>query len=170
MRLGEAYKETKGRRGMDQGEAKIETVALPELLLIGCEVSGPRDLRRNAVPQAWRRLLLAGSGATSFLAVSLPHQKGTFHEIVGYLAARESDVPEGLTRHVLPACDYLRIAHATPLGEIPLSFAKLEAHALAHGLKTADLKLDTGYRAGLPEGPHELYLALAAPTLALAGG
>jgi predicted transcriptional regulator YdeE len=155
---------------MDAGDAGIETVALPELVLIGCEIAGPRDLRRSAIPEAWRRLLLAGSGATSFLAVSLPHEKGRFHEIVGFLAARETDVPAGLRRHVLAAGHYLRLSHEAPLGEIPLSFARLEAHARAKGLETTDLRLDTGYRAGLPEGPHELYLALAAPTLKLAGG
>ena len=146
----------------------IETVELPELVIIGILVeAGWRELPAK-VPAAWRALFAAETGATAFLEASLSIEDGVYREIVGYLAARKSEVPEGMTKVVIPAQRYLRLVHDGPLADIARGFGELLAHAEASGLKATDMKLDFGYLPGLPDGRHELHVALAPEPLRLA--
>ena len=146
----------------------IETVELPELVVVGILVEvGWQDLSTK-VPAAWQALFAAETGATSFLEASLSIEDGVYREIVGYLAARKSEVPEGMTKVVIPAQRYLRLIHDGPLAGIASGFGRLLAHAEASGLKATDMKLDFGYLPGLPDGRHELHVALASEPLRLA--
>jgi predicted transcriptional regulator YdeE len=146
----------------------IETVELPELVVVGILVeAGWQDLSTK-VPAAWQALFAAETGATSFLEASLSIEDGVYREIVGYLAARKSEVPEGMTKVVIPAQRYLRLIHDGPLAGIASGFGRLLAHAEASGLKATDMKLDFGYLPGLPDGRHELHVALASEPLRLA--
>jgi predicted transcriptional regulator YdeE len=146
----------------------IETIALPELVIIGILVEAPWQDLPTKVPAAWRDLFATETGATAFLEASLSIEDGVYREIVGYLAARKSDVPEGMTKVIIPAQRYLRLVHDGPLAGIARGFGELLAHAKASGLKATDMKLDFGYLPGLPDGRHELHVALAPEPLRLA--
>ena len=146
----------------------IETTELPELVIIGILVEAPWQDLSTEVPAAWRELFAAETGATAFLEASLSVEDGIYREIVGYLAARKSDVPDGMTKVVIPAQRYLRLVHDGPLATIAEGFGRLLAHAKAAGLGATDMKLDFGYLPGLPDGRHELHVALAAEPLRLA--
>lgn len=146
----------------------IETVELPEMIAIGVLVEAPWDELPRAVPAAWTRLFETDTGATSFLEVSISRQDGVYRELLGYLAAKKSEVPDGMTRIVIPAQRYLRIVHDGPLVGIADGFGKLYAHAAGAGLSTTDFLLDFGYTPGLPPGRHELHLALEPERLLLA--
>lgn len=146
----------------------IETIELPELVIIGILVEAPWQELPVKVPAAWRTLFAAETGATSFLEASLSVEDGVYREIVGYLAARKSGVPEGMTKVVVPAQRYLRLVHDGPLTDIGRGFGQLLAHAKAAGLTATDMKLDFGYLPGLPDGRHELHVALAPEPLRLA--
>jgi predicted transcriptional regulator YdeE len=146
----------------------IETIELPELVVIGIMIEAPwRDLATK-VPEAWAALFAAGTDATSFLEASLSVEDGVYREVVGYLAANKSEVPEGMVKVVIPAQRYLRLIHDGPLAHIAGGYGRLLAHAEAAGLKAADMKLDFGYLPGLPDGRHELHVALAPEPLRLA--
>lgn len=138
----------------------IETIELPELIAIGILVEAHWNELPRAVPAAWTRLFETDTGATSFLEVSISRDNGFYRELVGYLAAKKTEVPEGMTRLVIPAQRYLRIVHDGPLVDIADGFGKLYAHAAVAGLKATDYKLDFGYLPGLPAGRHELHVAL----------
>jgi predicted transcriptional regulator YdeE len=146
----------------------IETVELPEMTAIGILVEAQWDDLPKAIPAAWTRLFETDTGATSFLEVSLSREGGVYRELVGYLAAKKTEVPEGMVRIVIPAQRYLRVIHDGPLVEIAGGFEKLYAHAAVAGLKATDYKLDFGYAPGLPGGRHELHVALEPETLRLA--
>lgn len=145
----------------------IETIELPELVVIGILVDAPWQELPVKVPAAWHALFAAETGATSFLAASLSVEGGIYREIVGYLAAQKSCVPDGMTKVVIPPRRYLRLMQDGPLAEIAQGFGRLLAHAKAARLRTTDMKLDFGYRPGLPDGPHELHVALAPEPLRL---
>lgn len=146
----------------------IETIEMPELVIIGIMVEAPWQALSSDVPKAWQTLFAAETGATSFLEASLSVENGVYREIVGYLAATKSDVPEGMTKVIIPAQRYLRLAHDGPLAEIAQGFGALLAYATAAKLTATDMKLDFGYLPGLPDGRHELHVALAPETLRLA--
>jgi len=146
----------------------IETIDLPELVAIGIPVDALWNDLPVDVPKAWRRLFELDTGATSFLEVSLAREFDMYHEFVGYLAAKATDVPDGLVRIVIPPRRYLRLIHDGPLAGIASGFGRLLAHAEASGLKATDMKLDFGYLPGLPDGRHELHVALASEPLRLA--
>lgn len=138
----------------------IETVELPEMIAIGVPVEAHWNELPRAIPTAWTRLFETDTGATSFLEVSISREGGVYRELVGYLAAKKTEVPDGMTRLVIPAQRYLRITHDGPLVDIADGFGKLYAHAAVAGLKATDYKLDFGYLPGLPAGRHELHVAL----------
>lgn len=146
----------------------IETIELPELVIVGILVDAPWQELSTKVPAAWRALFAAETGATSFLEASLSIEGGNYREIVGYLAALKSEVPDGMTKVVIPAQRYLRLVHDGPLAGITQGFGQLLAHATAAGLTATDMKLDFGYLPGLPDGRHELHVALAPEPLRLA--
>lgn len=146
----------------------IETVDLPEMIAIGVLVEAHWHELPKAIPAAWTRLFETDTGATSFLEVSISRENGVYRELVGYLAAKKTEVPEGMTRIVIPAQRYLRLIHDGPLVEIAAGFEKLYAHAAVAGLKATDYKLDFGYAPGLPPGRHELHVALEPEPLKLA--
>jgi predicted transcriptional regulator YdeE len=146
----------------------IETIELPELVIIGILVEAPWQALSTKVPAAWRALFAADTGATSFLEASLSIEAGIYREIVGYLAANKSEVPDGMTKVIIPSQRYLRLVHDGPLAGIAKGFGDLLAHAKASGLEATDMKLDFGYLPGLPDGQHELHVALAPETLLLA--
>lgn len=139
----------------------IETIALPELTAIGIMVEKKWEDLPQAVPAAWQQLFAAETGATSFLEVSISREDGVYRELVGYLAAKTTEVPAGMVSFSIRPGRYLRIIHDGPLEVIPDQYARLYAHAAAHGLKATDFKLDFGYSLGLPPGRHELHVALA---------
>lgn len=145
----------------------IETVDLPELVIIGILVEAPWQELPVKVPAAWTRLFAAETGATSFLEASLAVENGIYREIVGYLAANGSDVPAGMTKVVVRPQRYLRLVHDGPLAGIADGYGRLIRHAKAQGQTPTDMKLDFGYRPGLPEGKHELHVALAPAPLRL---
>jgi len=146
----------------------IETIELPELVVIGIMIDAPWQELPKKVPEAWAALFAAETGATSFLEASLSVEDGVYREVVGYLAANKSEVPEGMVKVVIPAQRYLRLIHDGPLTGIANGFGRLLAHAEAAGLKATDMKLDFGYLPGLPDGRHELHVALAPEPLRLA--
>jgi predicted transcriptional regulator YdeE len=147
----------------------IEIVTLPEMVAIGIDIKARWEELHEAVPAAWARLHAAGTGAQSFLEASLGHHDGIHHELVGYLAAGKSETPDGMVRIVIAEQRYLKLRHEGPLKTIKQSFRRLCDHGERMGLRLTDFMLDFGYRAGLPEGPHELYVALAAEPLQLGG-
>ena len=139
----------------------IETIDLPELTTIGIMVEAKWEDLSRAVPAAWEQLFAAETGATSFLEVSIGREAGVYRELVGYLAAKASEVPPGMVSYSIPPGRYLRIIHDGPLDAIPDQYALLYSHAAAHGLNATDFKLDFGYSPGLPTGRHELHVAIA---------
>jgi predicted transcriptional regulator YdeE len=145
----------------------IETIELPEMIAIGVLVEASGDDLPKAIPAAWTRLFETDTGATSFLEVSISREHGVYRELVGYLAAKKTEVPAGMTRIVIPAQRYLRIIHDGPLAEIAAGFEQLYAHAALAELRATDYKLDFGYAPGLPPGRHELHVALEPETLKL---
>jgi predicted transcriptional regulator YdeE len=146
----------------------IETIELPELVIIGILIEAPWQELAAKVPEAWRALFAAETGATSFLAASLSVEDGVHREVVGYLAAGKTPVPEGMTKVIIPARRYLRLHHDGPLAGIAAGFGELLAHARASGLTATEMKLDFGYLPGLADRRHELHVALAPEPLRLA--
>lgn len=146
----------------------IDTIELPELLAIGIEVVAPWQELPRVIPAAWTRLFETDTGASSFLEVSISRENGIYRELVGYLAARKTEVPPGMIRYAIPPGRYLRLIHDGPLVEIAGGFEKLYAHAAVAGLKATDFKLDFGYLVGLPPGRHELHVRLEPEPLRLA--
>lgn len=146
----------------------IETVELPALTAIGIMVEAPWEELPKAVPAAWTRLFETDTGATSFLEVSISREGGIYRELVGYLGAQLTEVPDGMVRYAIPAGRYLRIVHDGPLAAIAHGFEQLYAYAAVNGLEATDFKLDFGYSPGLPPGRHELHVALAPEPLRLA--
>ncbi|KAA0577181.1 GyrI-like domain-containing protein [Azospirillum sp. Sh1] len=146
----------------------IETVTFPELTVIGCMVEASRDDLPAAVTAAWERVFAADTGTAAFAAVSLPEENGLQRRLVGFMAAKASEIPAGMVRVDLDAGRYLRTVQDGPAAEIADGFARLHAHADANGLTLSGIALDFGYRPGLPDGRHELHLALAPQLPALA--
>lgn len=146
----------------------IETVDLPELVIIGILVEAPWQDLPAKVRAAWAQLFAAETGASAFLEASLAVENGVYREVVGYLAARSSDEPAGMTKVIIQKQRYLRLRHEGPLSGIAEGYGRLLRHATLAGLTATDLKLDFGYRPGLPDGPHELHVALAPEPLRLA--
>jgi len=146
----------------------IETIEMPELVIIGILVEAPWQELPTKVPAAWRELFAVDTGATSFLEASLSVEDGAYREIVGYLAARKSEVPEPMIKVIIPAQRYLRLQYDGPLAGIAQGFGELLAYAKTSGVTATDMKLDFGYLPGLPDGRHELHVALAPETLKLA--
>lgn len=145
----------------------IEIVELPELVCIGYEIEAERQELPALMPGLWDRLFAADTGATSFLEVSSEAEEGRFRELVGFLAAGSTEIPDGMTKLVLPARRYLRLHYEGPLLGIASGFQRLYDHAAATGLKTGDLKLDFGYTPGLTDTRHELHVALEPQPLLL---
>jgi predicted transcriptional regulator YdeE len=146
----------------------IEIVDLPEMTAIGILVEAHWNELPRAIPAAWTRLFETDTGAQNFLEVSISRENGFYRELVGYLAAKKTEVPPGMTKLTIPAQRYLRLIHDGPLPEITLGFEKLYAHAAVAGLQSTDYKLDFGYLPGLPDGRHELHVALEPEPLKLA--
>jgi len=145
----------------------IETVSFPELTVIGCMVETGDDLSA-AVAAAWERVFAAGIETAAFAAVTLPEEKGLLRRLVGFMAAKASEIPDGMVRIDLDAGRYLRTAQDGPQAALADGFARLHAHAQANGLALSGIALDFGYRPGQPDGRHELHLALAPQLPALA--
>lgn len=143
----------------------IETVELPELVAIGLLVEGEQVA--DLVRPAWTRLFERDTGASAFLRADLLPENGKQRALIGFLAARKTDRPEGMTRIEIPAQRYLRLVHDGSLAGIPAALDRLRHHAKAHGLSATDFTLDFGYLPGLPDTRHELHLALAPPVVLL---
>ena len=141
----------------------IDSIDLPELVAIGIPVDARWDELPVEMPKAWTRLFEMDTGATSFLGVSFEREFDMWHEFVGYLAARATEVPEGLVRIVIPPRRYLRLIHDGPVENIQAGFEALYHSAAVQGLNATDFKLDFGYLPGLPPGRHELHVAITNP-------
>lgn len=141
----------------------IDTIDLPELVAIGITVDAVWSDLPVEMPKAWRRLFELDTGATSFLGVSFEREFDMHHEFVGYLAARATEIPDGLVRIVIPPRRYLRLIHDGPLDRIAAGFETLYHSAAVQGLTATDYKLDFGYAPGLPPGRHELHVAITNP-------
>ncbi len=141
----------------------IDIIDLPELVAIGIPVDAPWNELPVEMPKAWHRLFELDTGATSFLSVSFEHELDMWHEFVGYLAAKATEIPDGLVCIVIPPRRYLRLIHDGPLEQIADGFAKLYHAAAVQGLDATDFKLDFGYAPGLPPGRHELHVAITNP-------
>ncbi|PWC48379.1 GyrI-like domain-containing protein [Azospirillum sp. TSA6c] len=139
----------------------IETVSFPELTIIGCMVEASGDELPAAVAAAWERVFAADVGTAAYAAVSLPDETGLRRRLVGFMAARASEIPDGMVRLDLDAGRYLRTAQDGPQAAIAEGFARLHAHAAANGLTLSGIALDFGHRPGQQDGRHELHLALA---------
>ncbi|PWC83051.1 hypothetical protein TSH100_21900 [Azospirillum sp. TSH100] len=139
----------------------IETVTFPELTVIGCMVEASREDLPATVAAAWERVFAADVGTAAFAAVSLPEENGLHRQLVGFMAAKASEIPDGMVRVDLDAGRYLRTVQDGPQTAIADGFARLHAHAGANGLTLSGVALDFGYRPGQREGRHELHLALA---------
>ena len=137
----------------------MEIVTLPEQVVIGIACEGTWSELPTVVPEAWRRLFEQVGSNETFLEVSTSFKEGRYAEIVGYLASFDANVPAGMTRLVIPVRSYLHAVHEGPVGQISDTFLALENEA-RHLTRHTDLKLDFGYRPGLPDGPHELYVGL----------
>ena len=144
-------------------------IEMPELVLVGLLVEGTWQELPEKVPAAWRTLFAADTGASGFLEASLSIENGVYRQLVGFLAARMSEVPKGMAMVVIPAGRYLKLIHDGPLAGISQGFGQLLAHAKARGQRPTNVKLDFGYLPGLEDGRHELYVALEPATLSLAG-
>ncbi|MDI6837702.1 MAG: hypothetical protein QMD99_18605, partial [Rhizobiaceae bacterium] len=81
----------------------IELVELPELVVIGIAVEGRFEDLSQVVPDAWNRLFDADTGATAFLEVSTGSENGVHRELVGFMAATATEVPDGTTSLVMPS-------------------------------------------------------------------
>lgn len=147
----------------------IDTVTLPELVCIGLFVRGPWHELPKSVPSGWQRLFATAPDAENFLEVSRKQEDGTYVEFLGFLASWKTTVPDGLTQHAVPPQRYLRLVHEGPLACIADGFAALHARAASCGFALGELKLDFGYKRGLPDTPHELYVAIRQEPLALGG-
>lgn len=145
----------------------IETVSLPELVCVGLTVTGTWQELPKSVPAGWQRLFSATTDAEHFLEVSRQQEDGSYIEFLGFLASRKTEIPAGLERHIVSPGRYLRLRHDGPLAGIADGFARLHSHAAQAGIALDDLKLDLGYRRGLPDTPHELYVAIRPEPLAL---
>lgn len=143
----------------------IETLELPELVAIGLLVEGEQIA--DLVRVAWTRLFERDTGASAFLRADLLPENGMQRALIGFLAARKTERPEGMTRLEIPAQRYLRLVHDGSLAGIPAAFDRLRHHATAHGLVTTGFTLDFGYLPGLPDTRHELHLAVAPPVALL---
>lgn len=141
----------------------IDSIDLPELVAIGIPVDARWDELPVEMPKAWTRLFEMDTGATSFLGVSFEREFDIWHEFVGYLAAKATEVPEGLVRIVIPPRRYLRLIHDGSVGNIQAGFEALYHAAAVQGLNSTDFKLDFGYLPGLPPGRHELHVAITNP-------
>lgn len=142
----------------------IETIDLPELVAIGLLVEGTPDDLAGLLPAAWRRLYEMDTGASAFLKLGLPPEGDRHRELVGFLAARKTAVPEGMTRIIVPAQRYLRTEHDGALTDIAARLERLHVHAAMRGLKSTGFMLDFGYLPGEPAGRHELHLSLDTTT------
>lgn len=142
----------------------IETIDLPELVAIGLLVEGRPGALERDLPAAWGRLFEMNTGASAFLKLGLPPEGDRNRELVGFLAARQTEVPEGMTRIIVPAQRYLRTGHDGALTDIPASLERLHVQAAMRGLKTTGFMLDFGYLPGQPAGRHELHLSLDTTT------
>lgn len=146
----------------------IETVTFPELTLIGCMVQTDGEGLPAAIAAAWERVFAADTGTAAFAAVSLPAENGLHRRLVGFMAAKASEIPDGMVRVDLDAGRYLRTVQDGPQSAMADGFARLHAHAQANGLTLSGIALDFGYRPGQPDGRHELHLALVPQLPALA--
>lgn len=150
----------------------IETVTFPELTVIGCMVEASGDELPAAVAAAWERVFAADVGTAAFAAVSLPEENGLQRRLVGFMAAKASEIPDGMVRLDLDAGRYLRTVQDGPQAAMAASMAdgfdRLHAHAAANGLTLSGIALDFGHRPGRQDGRHELHLALAPQLPALA--
>lgn len=146
----------------------IETVSFPELTVIGCMVEASGDELPAAVAAAWERVFAAEIETAAYAAVSLPEETGLHRRLIGFMAAKASEIPDGMVRVDLDAGRYLRTAQDGPQAALAEGFARLHAHAETNGLKLSGIALDFGYRPGHREGRHELHLALAPQLPALA--
>ncbi|WP_172125881.1 MULTISPECIES: GyrI-like domain-containing protein [unclassified Devosia] len=145
----------------------IELIELPELTAIGIMVEAPEPELAQAISRAWTWLFETETGASSFLAASIGVEGAIHRELVGFLAARKTDVPPGMILYEIPAQRYLRIGYEGPVSGIADGFAQLYAYAAARGLTATEFKLDFGYIPGLPAVRHELHVALAPEILRL---
>ncbi|MBK1839046.1 hypothetical protein JHL17_16665 [Azospirillum sp. YIM B02556] len=146
----------------------IETVTFPELTVLGCMVEASHEDLPAALAAAWERVFAADVGTAAFAAVSLPEENGLRRELVGFMAAKASEIPDGMVRLDLDAGRYLRTVQDGPQAAIAGGFARLRAHAEAQGLTLSGMALDFGHRPEQPDGRHELHLALAPQLPALA--
>nr|WP_255635740.1 hypothetical protein [Azospirillum sp. 412522] len=122
--------------------------------------ASPDDLPA-AVAAAWERVAAADVGTAAFAMVALPEESGLHRRLVGFMAAKASEIPDGMVRVDLDAGRYLRTAQDGPQAAVSDGFTRLHAHAEANGLKLSGIALDFGYRPGESDGRHELHLALA---------
>jgi len=144
----------------------IETVDLPELVAIGLLVEGEQI--DELVRAAWPRLFERDTGASAFLRAGLLPEGGRQRALVGFLAARKTERPDGMTRIEIPAQRYVRLVHDGGPGTIRAAFEHMGQYARVHGLVATASTLDFGYLPGLPDTRHELHLALA-PSVARLG-
>ena len=66
----------------------IETIELPELVIIGILVEAPWQELPTKVPAAWQKLFAGETGATRFLEASLSVEDGVYRIDFNYVAER----------------------------------------------------------------------------------
>ena len=143
---------------------KIETVELPELVLIGTLL---KDGQEEAA--AWIRLFAADTGASGFLKAQLPLPGEAPATLLGYLGASKTEIPSGMEKIAVAPGRYLRLITDGKLPEGSDPWGALEAQALASRETASGLRMDFGYLPGREDGHHELHLGLNPKTLSLAG-
>lgn len=90
--------------------------------------------------------------------ISLNESEGVYTQLIGVEVPAEAEVPDGMTKIIIPPKKYVWYQHPGELTKIGESFGKMYEWAEQQGIEIGDFKLDIGYRKDNSEKMHDLFI------------
>ncbi len=141
----------------------MEIIEKNGFAVIGIKVEARWDELHEKMPKAWQKMMQCLDEVSDrqddvMMNVSLSETDGVYKQLVGVEVAMDAEVPEGMTKVLIPPKKYVWHQHKGGLSEIAESFGKMYDWAEQQNIETGTFKIDYGYRKDGSEKTHDLFI------------
>lgn len=141
----------------------MEIINKSGFAVIGIKVEAEWEELHTKMPKAWQKVKqrldeISGRKDDVMMDVSLSEVNGIYKQLIGVEVIMDAEVPDGMTKIVIPPKTYVWYQHEGELSGIAESFGKMYAWAEQQNIETGSFKIDIGYRKDGSEKTHDLYI------------
>ncbi|MEL7833284.1 GyrI-like domain-containing protein [Fodinibius sp. Rm-B-1B1-1] len=141
----------------------MEIIDTKGFTVIGIKVQAKWDDLHEKMPKVWqefrKRLEEVSERKNDIMMdISLDESDGVYTQLIGVEVEGDTEIPDGMTKIIIPSQKYVYYEHEGDVSKIAESFGKMYDWAEQQNIDVGDFKIDVGYRRDSSDRAHELYV------------